>query len=280
MPKLDVDQLRAFTVAADLRSFTAAGVCVGATQSAVSLRIAKLEDSVGRRLMARTPRSVGLTPDGALFLPHARAILAAHDRALAELEGTDGRSTVRLAVSDHAIGSSLTVALASLAASLPTVAPEVTVGSSAAMRDLYDRGEADAAIVRREGARRDGTPLFTDPLVWAKAPALTWRPGESVPLVALHGACSVKAVCTRALDAAGLSWRYAFLGGSVLALQAAVEARLGIAALGARQVPAGCVPCDGDLPALPASDVVLLTRLDGTTRRVLAAAFEAAGERR
>ena len=277
MRTLDLDQLRAFVMAADLRSFTAAGTCLGATQSAISLRIARLEERTGRRLMARTPRSVGLTPDGTRLLGHARAILAAHDRAIAEMTGGAARSTIRLAVSDHAAGSHLATALASLRLALPLLAPDVVVGLSTTMRDAYDRGEADAAVVRQESGRRDGTVLFADPLAWAAAPNLDWDVGEPVPLVALHGACGVKTASTCALDGSGLPWRYAFLGGSVSALQAAVRAGLGVGVFGRRHLPEGCMPLDTGLPSLPTGNVVLHCRLDGETRRVLAAAFRGAG---
>ncbi|HEX8417704.1 MAG TPA: LysR substrate-binding domain-containing protein [Methylobacterium sp.] len=277
MRNLDLDQLRAFVVVSDLRSFTAAGTCLGATQSAISLRVAKLEHTLGRRLLARTPRAVGLTPEGTRFLVHARAILAAHDRALADMDGAAARSTIRLAISDHAVGGHLSAALASLRAAMPVLAPQVSVGLSSAMREAYDRGEADAAIIRQENERRDGTLLFEDPLAWAGAPGVAWEPGEPVPVVALSGACGVRVAATRALDDAGLSWRYAFLGGSVSALQAAVQAGLGIAAFGLRHLPVGCAAIDRDLPPLPTNRVVLQTRLDGPTRRILAAAFQAAG---
>ena len=154
MRSLDLDQLRTFVIAADLRSFTAAGDCLNATQSAVSLRIAKLEGQLGRTLLARTPRSVSLTPEGARFLEHARAILDAHDAALSQLTAADvdTGSVLRLAVSDHAVGAGLASVLASLKAALPGQKWEVTVGLSAEMRNLYDAGDADAAIVRQDAA--------------------------------------------------------------------------------------------------------------------------------
>jgi DNA-binding transcriptional LysR family regulator len=279
MRNLDLDQLRAFAVAAELRSFTAAGECLGATQSAVSLRIAKLEEQLGQRLLARTPRSVSLTPEGTRFLEHARAILSVHDAALAQLTGDGERSVLRLAVSDHAAGAHLAGALASLKASLRTVVPEVIVGLSSEMREAYDRGEVDAAIVRQDAGRRDGELLFADPLVWAAGKACGWAKGQPVPLVALRGACGVKAAATRALDEAKLSWRFTFLGGSVAALQAAVVAGLGIGVFGTRHVPPDCAVVDDShgLPALPTSEVVLYTRLPGATRRALTVAFQAAG---
>jgi DNA-binding transcriptional LysR family regulator len=274
---IDLDQLRTFAVAAELKSFTAAGASLGTTQSAVSLRIAKLEQQVGRALMARTPRSVSLTPDGVRFLSHARVILDAHDTALMEVSGSGGRSVLRLAISDHAAGARLVGALASLKASLPLLTPEVVVGSSAEMRDAFAAGEADAAFVRCDGARREGTPLFTDPLVWAAGPGCHWAPGDGVPLLALRTECGVKAAATRALDDAGIPWCLAFQGGSVMALQAAAQAGLGIGVFGTRHVPSGCRVLEeaAGLPRLPVADVVLHTRLTGGTRRALTAAFSA-----
>jgi DNA-binding transcriptional LysR family regulator len=278
MRNIDLDQLRTFAVAAELKSFTAAGASLGTTQSAVSLRIAKLEQQVGRALLARTPRSVSLTPDGVRFLGHARAILDAHDTALVELSGMGERSVLRLAVSDHAAGAHLAGALASIKSSLPMLTPEVVVGSSAEMSDAFARGEADAAIVRCEGGRREGTPLFADPLVWAAGPGHQWSRARVVPLLALRSECGVKSAATSALDEAGISWCFAFLGGSVMALQAAAQAGLGIGVFGTRHVPSGCNVLGDEvgLPKLPAATVVLHTRLTGGTRRALEAAFSSA----
>ena len=286
MRSLDLDQLRTFVIAADLRSFTAAGDCLNATQSAVSLRIAKLEGQLGRTLLARTPRSVSLTPEGARFLEHARAILDAHDAALSQLTAADvdTGSVLRLAVSDHAVGAGLASVLASLKEALPGQKWEVTVGLSAEMRNLYDAGDADAAIVRQDAVeRREGEPLFADQLCWVAAPGSGFASAPqstgTVPFVAMRGPCGVKAAATQALDTAGLRWRCAFLGGSVQALQAAVKAGLGVGVFGARNVPAGTDilgPREG-FPDLPAAEVVMHTRLSGGIRRALSAAFRAAG---
>jgi DNA-binding transcriptional LysR family regulator len=279
MINLDIDQLRTFALVAELRSFTAAGDCLGASQSAISLRIAKLEQQVGRRLVARTPRAVSLTPEGARFLPHARTVLAAHDAAVTHVTAdheAPGQAPLRLAVSDHAAGARLAPALVSLGAACPWLMPDVVVGLSSEMRAAYDRGECDAAIVRADAAeRRDGVPLFEDPLVWAQAVSCILDRSRPIPLVALRGPCGVKVAAIQALEEAGLPWRFAFLGGSVAALQAAVQASLGVSAFSRRHVPEGCAVAEGALPPLPPSTVVMLTRLTGTTRKAIETAFRA-----
>src|ERR1700741_4858746 len=80
---LDLDAVRAFALVAELSSFTRAAQVSGTTQSAVSLKLKRLEGRLAMRLIERTPRSVRLTAQGAAFLERARDLLAAHDRALA-----------------------------------------------------------------------------------------------------------------------------------------------------------------------------------------------------
>lgn len=274
MRHLDLDQLRAFLAVADLRGFTTAGDALGATQSAISLRIARLEERLGKRLLARTPRSVSLTGEGERFLPHARAIVAAHDAALAEMDGVPREAArLRLAVSDHAAGGRLPQALLRLRETLPGHTLDVLVGLSTEMREAYDAGEADAAVVRQDAGRREGTPLLHDPLVWVSARSFSLRRDQPIDLVALRGPCGVKTAMMRALDSAALPWRLVFEGGSVMALQAAVEAGLGLSVFGRASVPAACTTIARGLPKLPPERVVMHTRLPAPVRSTLAAAF-------
>ena len=278
MPDLDIALLRTFTVVAELKNFTAAGELLGATQSAVSLRISKLEDLVGAALLARTSRAVSLTPEGAKFLEMARACVNAHDAAIASLKETS-RTAIRLAVSDHAVGAHLTPVLAALNVSNPDVMPDVMVGLSSEMRGLFDKGEADVAIVRQDDDRQKAIPLFEDPLVWVRSPKCPWSPGHEVPIVALRGLCGVKAATTKALDAARIPWRFSFLGGSLLALQAAVEAGLGLGVFGRRHAIASIVGAQEGLPHLPSGKVVMHTRLTGTIAQAVQMAFGSIGRK-
>lgn len=73
-----LDGIRFLVATVEAGSFAAAARKLGVTPSAVSRRIARLEEEVGATLLARTTRSLRLTPDGRAF----------HDRcahALAEL---------------------------------------------------------------------------------------------------------------------------------------------------------------------------------------------------
>jgi DNA-binding transcriptional LysR family regulator len=84
---LELRHLAALEAVGRTRSFGAAARELGYTQSAISQQIAKLEQSVGQRLVERPggPRPVDLTDAGRLLLVHADAIVAQLDAAQADM---------------------------------------------------------------------------------------------------------------------------------------------------------------------------------------------------
>ena len=163
-PSLDIDAVRAFALVADLSSFTRAAQAEGTTQSAVSLKLKRLEARLGLRLVERTPRSVHLTGEGIVFLARARDLLAAHDRALAGGEAPERRLTIGF--SDHAAGLDLAPLIARVGAVDAGLHLDVRVGMSSHIADAFDSGELDAAVIRRDMGRRGGEPLVEDTFGW------------------------------------------------------------------------------------------------------------------
>jgi DNA-binding transcriptional LysR family regulator len=82
---VDVVAVRTFVAAAEAGQFQHAATELGVTQQAVSKRVGALEAELAVRLFARTPRGVELTIDGQAFLPHARALVRAAERAAASV---------------------------------------------------------------------------------------------------------------------------------------------------------------------------------------------------
>lgn len=279
MRTLDLDAVEAFVLVADLRSFTRAAEALGTTQSAVSLKLKRLEDRLRRRLVERTPRVVRLSADGAAFLERARDLLSAHERALGKLDATPRRLT--LGISDHAAGAELPLLLARINAYDPGLAIEVRIGFSHELIAGFDRGEFEAVVVRRAADRRDGQVLLEDQFGWFASPGFQHQPGEPLRLATLDCRCGVRGMAVRALDAAGIPWIESFIGGGVSAVAAAVIAGLGVAPFARRIAPIGAIDIGPSLslPALPASEIVLYSavaepRARGAIR-TLAAAFRA-----
>jgi DNA-binding transcriptional LysR family regulator len=93
---MDLDAVQTFIVAADQGQFQEAAVELSITQQAVSKRIAALEAELSVRLFTRSARGAQLTIDGQAFLPHARAMLEAVERAAESVR--PGRRALRVDV--------------------------------------------------------------------------------------------------------------------------------------------------------------------------------------
>jgi DNA-binding transcriptional LysR family regulator len=99
-PSLDLNLLATFARVVELGSFTAAAKLLGVPKSSVSRAVARLEDSLGARLLQRTTRKLGLTEAGARYLAEVRGPLTLLAEATAALsEGVRvPRGLVRLSL--------------------------------------------------------------------------------------------------------------------------------------------------------------------------------------
>jgi DNA-binding transcriptional LysR family regulator len=79
-----------FVAVAEESSFTVAARKLRITQPSLSQQVQALERDVGASLLERTPRGVRLTTAGREFLPEARAMLAAAQRARLAVRQTAG----------------------------------------------------------------------------------------------------------------------------------------------------------------------------------------------
>jgi DNA-binding transcriptional LysR family regulator len=78
-------EIIAFVTVAQLGSFALAADELLVTQSALSKRIKKLEDSLGASLLDRTTRSVAVSTLGREFLPKAKRIIEDYNRSLDDI---------------------------------------------------------------------------------------------------------------------------------------------------------------------------------------------------
>jgi len=166
LPDLSARQLRAFLTLADLCHFTKAAQACHLSQPAFSTLIRSLEESMGTRLFDRSTRRVTLTPEGRLFEPSARTLLADMGRALRN-------------ISDHAElrrGRVHVAALPSLSAGwLPRIIgqfhachPNVELQLSDVLSDrcieLVRSGQADFALASRGTRPTDPAELHAQAL--------------------------------------------------------------------------------------------------------------------
>ena len=230
---LDVESVRAFLAIADHQSFTKAARLLATTQGALSVKLRRLEERLGVRLIERTPRMVRLSAKGLDFVPAARKFLAAHDRAVSQLMSIPSRFA--LGVAHTLAGADLPALLARILAVRPMLTLETVIDSSPSLIEQLDKGLLDGVIVCSYADRREGEPVGREPVSWYAARTFQHSLGQPFPLATLGGTCNIRDACMKSLDGAGIPWREVFIGGGSLAVAAAVTAGLGIAALPRRQ---------------------------------------------
>lgn len=276
---LDLDAVKAFVFIADLQSFTRAAEVLDTTQSALSLKLRRLEEQLGRRLLERTPRQVRLSAEGAVFLDAARSLMGAHERAVASFQAERRRLTI--GISQMIVGGELPALLRRMNEHDPNLLIEMRVAGSREVMQAYEEGALDAAlVVQAENRRNQGETLFSERFAWMGVPHWARRPGEPLPLSTQGESCGIRAAAVRALDEAGIAWTEVFIGKGAAVLGAAASAGLAIAVLARRTAPSSTIDLGPvlSLPALPTQDVVLYTGLNDrrsrTALRTLAEAFK------
>jgi DNA-binding transcriptional LysR family regulator len=118
---------------------------LGLTQPALSKSVARLEASVGTRLLERTPRGVVLTQVGAALIARATHIRSAVDGALREAKdlGAGISGHLRIGTGPTAGEHILPAVCAQLLQDAPKLFVQVVVGLSDVLLAALERGELD-----------------------------------------------------------------------------------------------------------------------------------------
>lgn len=250
--KARLDELASMAVFAAVvqqRSFTAAARDAGLAKSAVSKRIAQLEDRLGVRLLVRTTRKLSLTEEGVRYYEHCAALLAAAEAAEGAVAGasTEARGPLRVNAPVTLAQMHLAGAIAPFLARYPEV--ELHLSTDDRIVDVVEGGfdvvvrisrQADSSLVARR--------LATDRLVVCGAPAyLDARGRPATPVDLIGHNCLHYALVPRLGE-----WRFRGAGGALVVPVAGnftttdgtVLRRAALAGIGLAVVPSFMVAAD------------------------------------
>ncbi|WP_175474143.1 LysR family transcriptional regulator [Thalassobaculum litoreum] len=240
---LGLTSLRLFEAAVRLGSLSAASAEANIAISAVSRRIADLEQQFGTRLLHRDVRGVEPTPAGQILVIHARNLLRLAERVSEDMaQFSDGaRGLVRVAANPSAVNQFLPDLFSRFREAAPEIRFEVREGVSGDIVREVLEGHVDigifAASVPHEGVQ--AFPFRADLLCvvvpaghrLAGAGALTLRDLLEEPHIGLEDGSSLFAqVCQRA-EEAGRPLTVAFRVRSFEAVRRMAAAGLGVGIL-------------------------------------------------
>lgn len=155
--------VEAFYWVATLKSVSRAAEKLFITQSAMSARVAALEDELGALLLDRRDKTFRLTVAGSRFLVHAQKLLELQRTAKAEV-GSElaPEMTVRLGAIESVLHSWLIPWVEALRQQYPSLELELTVETTPVLIDQMRRGVLDIAFAALP-ASGDGIRTSTFP---------------------------------------------------------------------------------------------------------------------
>lgn len=226
--------LRYFVTLAREEHFARAAEACGITQPTLSSALAALEDELGKRLVERDRRYIGLTEEGRAMLPWAQQLLAAHEGLVHAVEALEGplHGEFRLGVIPAAMPS-----VGQFTRALLKTHPGMTVSvRSQTSREIVraiGAFEIDAGITYLDHERPSnviGVPLYPERYVFVTnrddgppPGAATWEDVARHPLCLLDQGMQNRRILDGLLSEQGLSVTPRATADSYIALLAMVR---------------------------------------------------------
>ncbi|MEM0922003.1 MAG: LysR family transcriptional regulator [Pseudomonadota bacterium] len=259
MPRnLDLTALRSFVTVAETGGVTKAAQALNLTQSAVSMQLKRLEDSLGLPLLDRAGRGVALTAHGEQLLSYGRRMMALNDEALTRMMAPGYEGEIRLGVPSDIVYPHIPKVLKRFDREFPRVKVHLISSYTKRLKKMLANGEADLILTTESAPDLEAEVLTEQRLVWVGAPeGAAWR---ARPLrLAFEQQCLFRPWATRALDKAGIPWEMAVETASTRTVEASISADLAVHALLECALTSHMVPIEhgGALPELPPSRIGL-----------------------
>jgi LysR family carnitine catabolism transcriptional activator len=214
---ITIKHLKAFVAVAQTGSFAEAAARVCLSQPAVSVSIKSLEEAVGGRLLARSTRTLALTPEGEAFLPVAQRLLSDWENAIDDLQQRFSlrRGRLEVAAMPSYAGTELPAVLVPFRKAWPDVNIAVHDVIAEDVIERVRQGRVEIGIAFEPPASEDLAfrPLFTDTFLAALPPGsklarrktLTWEQLADQPFIVLQRPSSMRSLIEQSLEAAGIS---------------------------------------------------------------------------
>lgn len=264
--KLDVDSLRALKAVADLGGVTKASNFLSLSQSAVSHKIRRLENSIERNLLRRQPGAPLLTNDGERLLSYAERILSLHDEAMSSLGRKSLKGKIRLGITEDTTSSGLARILARFARLYPSVAVRTHVAQSLALDQELATGQIDLAVMQvfERDIKANDVVLGRDDLIWVQSSDFDLPDDRPVPFIAFDCECFYRQWAFREAKRCGIEIDTVLECASIDGVCSAVEAGLGVALINKHYFRQGMRVVQRHLPTPPSIAYVVRSRPNAT----------------
>lgn len=228
--QLPIDLLQTFATVAKTKNFTAAGKQIHRSQSAVSMQMKRLADTVGQPLFEIEGKTIELSPMGDLILEHAERILKAHESAVNAIGNKRLKGRIRFGAPEDYASSIVPRVLAGFAKEHSDIRVDVICLPSVQLYADLLKGNLDIAICTALNV--DGEKLCNEPVVWVAGMDVDILSEKSIPLAVYGHDCVYRRWAVEALEKQKRPFHIAYMSPSVSGILAAVRSRLAVAPVG------------------------------------------------
>ncbi|WP_375692088.1 LysR family transcriptional regulator [Pseudooceanicola sp. LIPI14-2-Ac024] len=264
MRNLDMTALRSFVAVADHGGVTRAAGVLNFTQSAVSMQLKRLEETLDQTLFDRANRRIELTAAGEQLLGYARRIVDLNDEAMARMTSPTFEGEIVLGVPHDIVYPVLPRVLQRFNAEFPRMKVQLISAYTSLLKPEFAKGEIDVILTTESTPDANAEVLDERPLCWIGAPGgSAWR--QRPIRYASARTCIFRPATIRALEDAGIDWENAVETAQDRTVEATITADLAIGAMLEGTEPPHLVRVDhgGELPALGTQKICLYRQSRG-----------------
>lgn len=253
-PLLDNALILSFLSVVDHGSYTLAARAMHRTQSAISLQIRRLEETLGVQLFEQPRHQVHLSFHGEAFLDYARRMVDLNREALASVNDGTLRGIIRIGSNHFYASQILPDMLALFCSEYPEVQVQLTTGGQSALSTGLG-AKFDIIFNFYLAEKHEGRVLSRESLHWIEATGVDVWSMDPLPVALLPQENLLRTIMIDRLNGLGRPWRMVYESQSVDATIAAVAAGLAVSiCVGSRLEAAGPklrAVEKADCPALP-----------------------------
>lgn len=202
---LDNETLRTFSLMAEVGKVASVAEQLYITQSAVSMRLKRLEEQLDQKLFKRQGRQLVLTRSGHKLVPYVQKMLKFHDEAWHAMTGPDHQGSIRIGVPPDVIMPHIPTVLIQIRKRWPALQPVLDVDNTIPLLQKTAKGQLDIALGTLDYIPQNAEVLSSSPLVWAAD-----KDGaafEREPLLFVrHEQCAFETPALQALEQSKRSW--------------------------------------------------------------------------
>lgn len=264
--KLEIDSLRALRAIAVSGGVTNAARHLGLSQSAVSHKIRRLEQSLDCHLLTRQAGGPLFTEAGKRLNEYAVRMLNLHDEALASLRKKALNGTIRLGMTEDTATHDIARILGRFTRLYPTVKVRTRTSQSLNIQAWLEADELDLAIIQvfESEVSKDDYALFSERLHWVKAPDFELDVTRAVPFLSFDDNCFYRKWGFADDQLHRHSFEIVLECPSAAGIQAAVHSGLGVALLNERHLTPEIEVIEGVFPTPP--NITFIGRLNRKSR--------------